>query len=287
MQFALFKGCKIPYYMPQYAQAAEAVLNEFDIELIEIEFNCCGYPVRNVDLKSFLVSAARNLALAEEKDLNILTLCKCCYGSLMHAAYILKEDNALLKEINKVLGTEGLEYKNKIQVKHLLSVLAHDVGSDTIIQKIKNRFNGLKIAASYGCHALRPGNVVQLDDPHFPTIFENLVGLTGAESVSWEKRTECCGNPLFGKNNSLALEMMKRKIDSAKEANADFLCSACTYCQMQFDTVQSELMTENGNKPFPSRLLPQLLGLSMGIDGKDLGIDNNAIDINSICDFLS
>ena len=82
MKMLLFPGCKVPYYVPQYEISSRLVLNTFDIEIEDIEFNCCGYPIRFLDFKAFLFSSARNIALAGEKGLPLLCLCKCCYGTL-------------------------------------------------------------------------------------------------------------------------------------------------------------------------------------------------------------
>ena len=83
MRFAFFQGCQIPARVPQYAEATRAVCGKWDIELVELTaFNCCGYPARNIDQHAFLLSAAKNLAAAETEGLDMLVMCKCCYGAL-------------------------------------------------------------------------------------------------------------------------------------------------------------------------------------------------------------
>ena len=78
---------------------SRAVLEKLDVELKDFrQFNCCGYPMRNADEKAFLLSAAKNIALAEKAGLDILTLCKCCFGSLKAADHLLKEDHEKRKE---------------------------------------------------------------------------------------------------------------------------------------------------------------------------------------------
>ncbi len=288
MKFALFLGCKIPFYLAHYESSSRAVLKTLGVELVDIEFNCCGYPIRNLDFESFLLSAARNLALAERQNINILTPCKCCFGSLKHADYLLRENDSLKDRINSVLQEEGLRWEGRVEAKHLLSVLFHEVGLKTIKAHIKHPYDGLKIAAHYGCHALRPGKIVQFDNPLEPSIFERLVAVTGAESVDWSMRLDCCGNPLWGKNNPLSLDLMRKKLSNASQAGADFLCAACTYCQIQFDTVQeAELIQEGKREEMPSILYPQLLGLAFGLDGKALGIECNKVDISSVQEYLS
>ena len=281
MKFALFLGCKIPFHLEHYGFSSQAVLKNLGIELEEIEFNCCGYPIRSYNFESFILCAARNLALAEQQNLNIITLCKCCFGSLKHADYFLRKSNPLKDKINNLLREEGLNWKGTTDIRHLLSVLFHDVGINFIKKQIKQTHTGLKVAASYGCHALRPSPILNFDNPILPSLFESLVSVSGAESVEWDKRLDCCGNPLWGKNNSLSLDLMRKKISSAKEAGADCLCSACTHCQIQFDTVQkTELLPHQSE--MPSILYPQLLGLSLGLSQKDLGLEYSKIKVTKL-----
>ena len=141
MEFALFLGCTIPARLNQYESSSRAVLEKLGLGLVDIrEFNCCGYPLRNIDLKIFLLSSARNLALAEKKNLNVMTLCKCCYGSLKKADFLMKENASLKKEVNTTLEKEGLKYEGRIEVKHLLSVLHQDIGIEAIKGKIATTF---------------------------------------------------------------------------------------------------------------------------------------------------
>jgi len=289
MKYALFLGCTIPARLTQYESSSRAVLKNVGVELVDIkEFTCCGYPLRNIDFKASILASARNIALAEKESLPLLILCKCGFGTLKHADHILKEDSSLRNEVNTTLKKEGLKYNKGVEIRHLLSALYHDVGSDVIKEKVTRPFKDLRIATHYGCHALRPSEITQFDDPVNPTLFDDLVTLTGAESIYWEKRLDCCGAPLTGVNDDLSRDLMEKKLANAKQSGADFLCDACSYCHIQFDTVQSMINTTTGNNNLlPAILYPQLLGLSMGIDGKVLGLEENTIDITSIGGRLS
>jgi heterodisulfide reductase subunit B len=254
------------------------------VGLVDIEeFNCCGYPLRNIEFKAFLLASARNLALAEKKELDVMTLCQCCYGTLRKANFLLKENASLRKEVNAVLEQEGLPYEGKVEVKHLLYVLHKEVGVEVIKKKIAKTLKGLKIAAHYGCHVLRPSQVVQFDNPVTPSILDDLVEATGAESIAWPMKLECCGAPLWGFHDELSTEFTLKKLKNGSESGADYLCTACTYCQIQFDTVQQMILAQRGlNDPLPSILYPQLLGLSMGIHSETLGLKMNKIPLNKI-----
>jgi heterodisulfide reductase subunit B2 len=287
MKYAFFLGCNIPARLEQYETASRAVMSHLGVGLIDYrDFTCCGYPLRNVDRKAYLLSAAGNLALAERDGVNIMALCKCCFGTLKEAQYILRENETLRREINDLLKPRNLSYQGQVEVKHLLSVLYHDVGLDNLKKKISRKMKDLKIATHYGCHALRPSKVTQFDDPVAPTLFDELVKATGAESVEWSEKLNCCGAPLMGVNDRLSMDLTQKKLDSGRDSGADFLCTACPYCQLQFDQVQS-MMAGNGTagNALPSILYAQLLGLCMGVDEKSLGLQKNQVAIDNVTSF--
>jgi heterodisulfide reductase subunit B len=271
--YSYFAGCKIPYYLPEYGSSTLALLDRFDIELQDLEFNCCGYPVRDIDFQAFLLAGARNLALAEQNNTDIVTPCKCCFGSLKFVEYYLKQRGAVKDQINAMLRPEGLQWEGRINVRHLLTVLHQDVGIKTLRAAVVNPLEGLKVAIHTGCHALRPGNITMYDNPFVPGIFDDLVAVTGAESVFWSMSTECCGNPQWDKNKKLALKQMQKKFLNAKQAGADYICTACTYCQMQFQQKnQAEFIPQNGDRTIPAVLISQLIGLSVGMEDEEIGL---------------
>lgn len=288
MKFALFLGCNIPVRVQQYELSARAVLDKLGIEVVEnSEFKCCGNPIRNTDNKTFILMAARNLALAEKQGLDMMVLCKCCFGSLKKAAHLLKQNPSIQKEVNGMLAGEGLQYKGTSEVKHFLSVLYHDIGIHALKEKTTRSFKGIKIATHYGCHALRPSDITGFDNPVAPVLFDELVSATGAQSIDWPLKLECCGAPLLGVHDSLSMGVTERKIIDGKQAGADYLCVACPYCQMQFDTVQQMMVSaQKLNQSLPSIVFPQLLGLAMGIDGNSLGLSRHVLDISRLESFL-
>ena len=288
MQMALLRCCTTPIFLKQYESSTDAILRKLDVDLVGMEeFNCCGYPLKNINFKAYVISSARNLSLAEQNHLNIMTFCNCCYGALKHVDHLLKEDDSIKNEINKSLGKEGLRYGGSVEVKHLLDVLYEDIGIEKIKKKIVKTFNGLKIATHYGCHILRPRKIVQFDNPIAPSKFDRLVEVTGAESNPWPAKLKCCGSPMWGINDELSMDLTEKKIKSAIQSGADYLCTACSYCQIQFDRVQRMILSRRGVKDYlPSIIYTQLLGLSLGIDEEALGIHRNELDVGGILDFM-
>ena len=288
MKFALFEGCNIPARVTQYADATQAVFKKLGVVLVGLAgFNCCGYPVRNIDHRTFVLSAAKNLAVAEAAGLDIMAMCKCCYGSLKKAEDVLSRDQDLKLDVNAILAKEKLHYEGRVRVNHLLEVLHRDVGLKHLKPFILKPYSGLQIAVSYGCHALRPSKITGFDNPVSPVLFDELVEITGAYSVDWARKLDCCGAPLTGTNDRLAMDMALNKITSAKEAGAQFLCTACPYTHLQFDWVQHRIVQSSGNwEPVVPILYTQLLGLSMGIDEQTLGLSKSSFELTNITSFL-
>ncbi|WP_136799044.1 CoB--CoM heterodisulfide reductase iron-sulfur subunit B family protein [Desulfosediminicola ganghwensis] len=295
MKYAFFQGCNIPIRIQQYATATEAVLKVFDVELhVENDFNCCGYPMRNVDEKSYILPSARNLALAEKACLDIMVLCNCCFQSLKKAQHVLANDEALAAELNEVLAREGLEYTGKTQVQHFLTILHDQIGIDTIKSKLHYRYTKLDCAVIHGCHLLRPRKITNFDDSFVPAITDSLMQAAGAKSIDWQGRLECCGAALAGINDELANSLLDEKIKGAQAAGVDFIVPICAYCYLQCDIAQVNNLKKQPDKatdtPFPVLLYPQLLGLCLGLPPTTLGLpDNQTIssdDIDSLQSLL-
>ena len=199
----------------------------------------------------------------------------------------MRRNPDLKNDINTLLGKEKLHYEGTVRINHLLTVLHREVGLEKLKPLISKTYNGLQIAVSYGCHALRPSTVTGFDDPVSPQLFDDLVEITGAYSVDWDRKLDCCGAPLTGINDRLGMDMALKKLNSAKDAGAHFVCTACPYTQIQFDWVQNRMADGKEDwQPLAPILYPQLLGLCMQIDADILGLSKNRLELGHITSFL-
>jgi heterodisulfide reductase subunit B len=236
-KYLIFLGCAIPYRVAAYEISARKVLAKLGVELVEMpEFNCCGLPLDPVSHETMLILAARNLALAEQQGLNILTLCPGCAGTLKKVNKILKEDKVLKEQINGHLKESGLEFKGTITTKHLLQVLKEDVGVDNIKNAVVKPLNMLKVAEHNGCHILRPKEYIGFDDPEDPQTLKTLVEATGATCLDYIDETECCGAPSVGVSDKVALQLARDKLSHVKQVDAQALITICPFCHIMYDT---------------------------------------------------
>ena len=272
-KFLLFLGCVIPYRLPSYEVSARKVLGKLGVELVEMpDFNCCGFPMDPIDHELALTLAARNLSLAEQEGLNILTLCNGCFGTLNKANKTLREDKELREKINGNLKEIGMEFKGTIEVKHLVHVLAEDVGFEKIKDSVKKPLTGIRVAQHTGCHLVRPAKyVTHGDDPENPTMLKDLIKLTGAECLDYMDETECCGNPIIGVNEEVPFQLAKEKLEHVKAVKAQALITVCPFCHMMYDLNQPRIeRTFEERFGIPVLHYPQLLGLAMGFTPEEL-----------------
>jgi len=274
-KYLIFLGCVIPYRLSSYEISARKVLQALGVELAEMpEYNCCGFPMDPIDHDTMLTLAARNLCIAEREDLNILTLCNGCFGTLHKANKTLKEDKEEREKINGYLKEFGMEFKGTIEVKHLVHVLAEDVGFEKIKNAVKRPLTNLRVAQHTGCHIVRPKKIIGKDDPEDPKLLKQLIALTGAKCLDYMDEAECCGNPIIGVNEAIPFQMAKEKLDHIMAVGAQALITVCPFCHMMYDLNQPRIeRTFNTKIGIPVLHYPQLLGLAMGFSPEELAIN--------------
>jgi heterodisulfide reductase subunit B len=283
MDLLLFRGCTTPVRLPAYEAATIAVLEKLGINIFEMkDTNCCGAQyIESMDKMAFAAMSGRILALAEREEKDILALCGACSGSLKTVKHLLDHDIRARDEVNSLLAEEGLKYTGKVRVRHLLQVLAEDIGYDAIERAIVKPYEGIKLAAHYGCHVTRPYEIVQVDDPENPTILDRLVEIAGATAVNYTGKTRCCGGPMLAMDEDVAATIGLDKIDNVIRAGADGIVTACVFCDIQLTQVQFGDKAGD-RKRIPVLPIPQFLGPALGIDEEALGVDLNKIDPHEI-----
>jgi heterodisulfide reductase subunit B len=281
VQYTLFLGCTVPVRAANYELSARKVAERLDIHLADIpEFSCCGYPVKSVDHYAYLLMAARNLALAEEKGLPLCTLCSACCGSLTEANHQLREDAALRRRVNDDLSRWlGKKYEGGVRVTHFIRVLQEDVGEKRIAAEIQADLSSLHLAPHYGCHYTKPTAIYEnAEDPENPTSLDKLIEVSGAKSVSYENKLQCCGGGVLAIDEGVSLAMAGSKLDHVRARQADAMVLLCPFCNIMYEANQKKIEKVQGKEyKLPVLFYPQLLGLAMGMEPDELGIKMNRV----------
>jgi len=280
LSYALFLGCTVPVRGMNYEASARLVAERLRIRLVDIEaFSCCGFPVQSVKKYSALLLAARNLSLAEQKDLDICVLCSACGVSLSEANHAFRQNPDLLSQINSDLQAVGRHYSGKTKVKHFVRLLYEDVGLKRLKEYIHQPLSGLVVAPFYGCHYLKPAEVHDhFEDPENPTSLEELIEITGAQALYHANRLSCCGGGILGIDEATAQKIAKSTLDAAKAVGADALVLQCGTCDVMLELSQRKIgKIFEVEYNLPVVYYPQLLGLAMGIPQEELGFALNRV----------
>ena len=287
-KYLLFLGCAIPYRVLSYEISARKIAGKLGLELIEMpDYNCCGLPLDPASHEIMLTLAARNLCIAEQKGLNIMALCPGCAGTLRKVNKLLREDKHEREKVNGYLKEVGLEFKGTIEVKHLMQVLAEDVGLEKIKEKVQRPLINLAVAEHNGCHVVRPQKHIGFDDPEDPKILKSLIEVTGAKCLDYLDETECCGAPVIGVNDKIPLSLARDKLFHMKAVNAQAVITVCPFCHMMFDTNQTRIERMfNETYRMPVLHYPQLLGLAMGFTPEELALKELRVDASKVVSLI-
>jgi len=279
--YALYLGCTAPVRALNYERAARATAARLGIELIDInDFGCCGFPLKAVQHDAALLLSARNLALAEEQGLDVCALCSSCTGTLAEANHALQNDEALRQRTNQALeAATGHRYNGTVQVRHFVRVLYEQVGLARIRQEVTVDLSGLRLAAHYGCHYLKPVDAHdRFDDPENPHSLDRLITALGAESIYYEGREQCCGGGILGADENTALAMPRLKLERVVAAGADALVIVCPFCDIMYELQQRRIEKLYETRyNVPVIFYPQLLGLAMGLSAEEVGLPLNRV----------
>ena len=287
-RYALFLGCTVPVRGLHYELPVRRVSEKLGLELVDIlDFACCGYTLEGAHHHSSIVVAARNLALAEAQGLDIMTLCSACNGHMTKVNKLLTspEGKEELEHVNRDLAELGYEYKGTVKVRHFARVLYEDIGIEKLKDAITNPLKGIGIAPHYGCHYTKPSDIFDgFDDPLRPESLDKLIELTGATSVNYKDKLQCCGGGILSVDENSTIQMIKGKLDHIKEAKADAMTVICPFCNIMYDEYQPTI-EETFEKEYniPVLYYPQLLGLAMGLDPKkDLAVKKNLVKVKPL-----
>ena len=258
MKYSYYPGCTLKNKardLDAYARASAEALG-FELEEIE-DWQCCGgvYPLGSDEIATKLASI-RALQAAKEKGQELITVCSACHHVLKRVNDDMKHVEDIQTRANNYLKLEE-PYKGETNVLHYLEVLRDRVGFDAIKEKVTHPLTGKKIGAYYGCLLLRPGKVLEFDNPENPKIMEDFIRALGAEPVIYPYRNECCGGYISLKEKDMAQNMCEKIMDSAKGFEADMLITACPLCMYN--------LRKNGNGALPVYYFTELLAEALGV----------------------
>ena len=295
MKVAYWPGCVSRGFTPELHGSMAKVAPLLDIELVELDrAACCGAGViaeHNQELADTL--NARTFALAQQEIAGgaelMMNICSTCQGAQSECQERLDGNTLYRDHVNATLAAEGLTYEKGISNKHFLWLLVEEIGLDEVRRRVKRPLTDLRVGPFYGCYIVRPTNRLGIDEAHpRDTYLHLLIDALGGTVVDYAGQYKCCGFPIITMNKEASLRQAGRHVGDATDANADCLVTPCPLCHLNLDLQQPAAAAAVGRPlHMPVLHLPQLLGLALGLDPKELGMNKHVVKPSSVIDWTT
>lgn len=282
MKYAYYPGCSAESTARDMHQSVLAVAGALGIELAEPEgWTCCGATAGHQTDRLLAVSLpAATLAKVKDMGMDVVVNCAACYNRMKVANHEISTQPGTRQSVREALGRD---YDGSVKVRHFMEILLEDVGLPAIGKAVRKPLRGLKVACYYGCLLVRPPKIVAFDDPENPTFLDRLVAAMGGESLDWPCKVDCCGGSLSLTRTDVLVKLTDSLLGMAAGAGADCVAVSCPMCQISLDLRQQDIKKATGNDyRMPIVYITQLLGLSLGIDGGELGLNKLMVSASDV-----
>jgi heterodisulfide reductase subunit B len=256
-EVSYYPGCSLHGTAREYDESIQGVCTLLDIRLHELEnWTCCGASSAHcTDEALALALPARNLAIAERSDRELLVPCVACYSRF----------KVVEKEARNHPETLTIPYRGRVAIRYALDFFSEESILEEVKKKQVKPLTGLKVACYYGCLTVRPPKLTSIKDYENPEHMDRLMEMLGAETLPWSYKTDCCGASLVMTRTDIVRKLSQRLLSMALEAEADCIVTGCSMCQANLDMRQEEIKKEGGGRyDLPVFYFTELIGLALG-----------------------
>ncbi|HEY4280641.1 MAG TPA: CoB--CoM heterodisulfide reductase iron-sulfur subunit B family protein [Conexibacter sp.] len=295
MKVAYWPGCVSRGFTPELHGAMAAVAPLLEIELVELDrAACCGAGVlaeHNQELADTL--NARTFALAQQVDGAelMMNICSTCQGAQSECQRRLDASSDYRAQVNATLhqAEPDLSYETGLTNKNLLWLLVEEIGLDALRAKVRRPLTNLRVGPFYGCYIVRPRALLGIDADHpRDRYLQQVIEALGGTVVDYAGVYKCCGFPIVTMNKAASLKQAGTHLSDATDAQADCLVVPCPLCHLNLD-LQQPAAARVVNRPLsmPVLHLPQLLGLALGLQPRELGMQKHVVRPTAVIDWSS
>ena len=131
----LYLGCNIPFKAPDIEQSLRQVFPPLGVDIVDLPgASCCPAwgTAPSFDIDTWLALSARNIALAEKQDVDVMTGCNSCFGVLSEAKHVIDGSAAKKEVVNEKLAAIDSAYAGSSKIYHVGHVLHEKIGTEKI-----------------------------------------------------------------------------------------------------------------------------------------------------------
>jgi heterodisulfide reductase subunit B len=190
-------------------------------------------------------------------------------------------------QVNGSLANQGLSYEAGLTNKNFLWLLVEEIGLDALQAKVRRPLSNLRVGPFYGCYIVRPMDQLAIDDEQPRHRYLHwLIEALGGTVIDYAGVYKCCGFPIITLNRETSLGQAARHLGDAIDAGADCLVTPCPLCHLNLD-LQQPAAAKLAGRPLgmPVLHLPQLVGLALGLEPRQLGMDKHIVRPSSVIDW--
>jgi len=293
MKVAYWPGCVSRGFTPELHGAMAKIAPMLDLELVELDrASCCGAGViaeHNQELADTL--NARTFALAQqvESAALMMNICSTCQGAQTECQERLDANAEYREHVNRHLADDGLQYEKGLTNKNLLWLLVEDMGLDELRSRVKRPLTDLRVGPFYGCYIVRPTDRLGIDRDHPRDMYlHQVIDALGGTVIEYAGQYKCCGFPIITMNKEVSLKQAGRHLGDAVDAEADCLVTPCPLCHLNLDLQQPLAERVVGRSlNMPVLHLPQLIGLALGLEPNELGMQRHVVKPATVIDWTT
>ncbi len=293
MKVAYWPGCVSRGFTPELHGSMEQVAPILGIELVQLDrANCCGAGVISEHSQELADTLnARTFALAQQEIAQgaelMMNICSTCQGAQSECQERLDASADYRAEVNQTLADEGLEYQGGIVNKNFLWVLVEEIGLDKLKSLVRKPLTDLRVGPFYGCYIVRPTDRLEINrEQPRDTYLDQVIETLGGTVIDYAGSHKCCGFPIITMNKEASLAQAGRHLGDAVDAEADCLVTPCPLCHLNLDLQQPAAAKQVGRElNMPVLHLPQLVGLALGLEPKQLGLQHHIVKPTSVIDW--
>lgn len=277
MKLSFYPGCSMGGFAVPYAKSLFGVAEALGLELDEIpDWNCCGASIASGVAGGFVqqVLVARNLALAEQMNQDVMVSCSSCYLNLNATNSRIQADRRYAELVNKALAVSGLHYSGSLQVRQSIDVMIEEIGLEAIKNRVKKPLSGLKVAGYVGCQTIQ-ALPEKFDKSERPRILNRFIEALGAQPVNFPMQTTCCGSSQVVPASEVVAAQVKKILDSAVQGGGNVIITLCPLCQLNLEMYQDKVNETFGTShQIPVLFFTQLMAFAFGLPESTWGFEH-------------